>query len=342
MSERRNQHVALAVTICLLTATLAISKPAAVAADGKTAGLTTVSLVITGQQGPVATIFYYGIEQGIFKKHGIDLKISAPTNASTTTDVVYVAKGQYDMGNVGGPASMLYRQKYGGDVVIFYGYIQNNVKCLVVGVNSGINSVKDLKGKKIGFASNTPFADMVAYLKSKGLEESDYTLVPLSNSAVNSSYISDKIDAALSFDVNIPIFNDAGKQSKAFCERDDGFNYQQVDIATTQAYINAHRSVVANFAAALAETTKLAKANSIDAAGAVYRANPAQKPIGPQVPVQQFQYVLKSYKTANDGGHDFGWMSPKDWVETQNQALRFFDLKPGLDFKSGWTNEFVH
>jgi len=306
------------------------------------APLTAVSLVITGQQGPVATIFYYGIEQGIFKKHGIDLTVSAPTNASTTTDVVYVARGQYDMGNVGGPASMLYRQKYGGDVVIFYGYIQNNVKCLVVGQTSGINSVKDLKGKKIRFASNTPYADMVAYLKSKGLSDSDYTLVPLSNSAVNSSYISGKVDAALSFDVNIPIFDDAGKLSKGFCERDDGFNYQQVDIATTQSYINAHRSVVANFAAALAETTQRAKTNETDAAGAVYRANPAQKPLGAAVPVQQFQYVLKSYKTSNDAGHGYGWMSPKDWIETQDQALKFFDLQPGLDFKTGWTDEFVH
>ena len=330
------------LTVCALAAILALFSAAAVAADVAPPGLTTVSLVITGQQGPVATIFYYGIEQGIFKKHGIDLKISAPTNASTTTDVVYVAKGQYDMGNVGGPASMLYKQKYGGDVVIFYGYIQNNVKCLVVGQNSGINAVKDLKGKKVGFASNTPFADMVAYLKSKGLGDSDYTLVPLSNAAVNSSYVSGKIDAALSFDVNIPIFNDAGKQSKAFCERDDGFNYQQVDIAATQSYIKAHRSIVANFAAALAETTESAKNHAGDAAGAVYRANPAQKPIGANVPVQQFAYVLKSYKTPNDAGHGYGWMSPKDWAETQYQAIKFFDLTPGLDFKSGWTNEFVH
>ena len=324
---------------CVLSLAFALFRGVAGGAD---APLTPVSLVITGQQGPVATVFYYGIEQGIFKKHGIDLKISAPTNASTTTDVVYVAKGQYDMGNVGGPASMLYKQKFGGDVVIFYGYIQNNVKCLVVGQNSGINAVKDLKGKKIGFASNTPFADMVAYLKSKGLTEADYTLVPLSNAAVNSSYVSGKIDAALSFDVNIPIFNDAGKPSKAFCERDDGFNYQQVDIATTQSYINAHRSVVANFAAALAETTEMARTHVADASGAVYRANPAQKPIGADVPAKQFAYVLKSYKTPNGAGHGYGWMSPKDWAETEYQAIKFFDLTPGLDFKSGWTNEFVH
>jgi len=326
----------------MLTATVAVFSGAAVAAGDSPPALAPVSLVITGQQGPVATIFYYGIEQGIFKKHGIDLKISAPTNASTTTDVVYVARGEYDMGNVGGPAAMLYREKYGGDVVIFYGYIQNNVKCLVVGENSGINSVKDLKDKKIGFASNSPYADMVAYLKSKGLEEADYTLVPLANSAVNSSYISGKIDAALSFDVNVPIFNNAGKPSKAFCERFDGFNYQQVDIATTQAFIKTHRDVVANFAASLAETTELAKTNPGAAAGAVYRANPAQKPLGPEVPAQQFQYALSSYKTPNDAGHGFGWMSPKDWAETQNNAVKYFGLKPGLDFKTGWTDEFVH
>lgn len=309
--------------------------------DSQTPTPTPVSLVITGQQGAVATVFYYAIEQGIFKRHGIDLKISAPTNASTTSDVVYVAQGQYDMGAVGGPAAMVYRQKYGGDVVVFYGYIQNNPRCLVVGQDSGINSIGGLKGKKIGAPSNSPDADIAAYLSRKGLGPDDYTLVPLSNSAVNSAFISGKVDAIVSYDENMPIFNDAGKKSKAFCLRYDGLNYQQVDIATTQTFIKTHRGVVSAFAAALTEAIDAAKADPGQASGAVYRANLAQKPLGAEVPAQQFHYVVSYYKTPNDAGHGYGWMSPKDWSETQDVAVKFFGLEPGLNFSSGWTDEFV-
>jgi len=314
---------------------------AAVAADS-TGAPVPVTLLLAGQQGAVSTALFYGVERGIFRKHGIDLTISAPTGASTTSNVTSIADGQYDMGTMGGPAAMVYRQKYGGDVVIFYGYIQNNPKCIVVGRDSGINAVKDLKGKTIAFASNSPYSDLVTFLQNNGLGPKDYRLVPLSNSAVNAAYVSGQVDAALSYDENMPIFNDHGRLSRTFCERFGGLNYQQTDIGATETYIKAHRDVVREFAAALTETIQAAQANPADASGAVYRANPAQKPTGPEVAAQQFAYVLDYFKTKNDAGHAYGWMSAQDWAQTQAIAERFFELKPGLDFRTGWTNEFVH
>jgi NitT/TauT family transport system substrate-binding protein len=327
--------------VALLAALCMAFGGAAFAADDLAPAAAPVTLLLAGQQGAVSTALFYGIEQGIFKKHGIDLKITAPTGASTTSNVTAVESGKYDMGTMGAPAALVYRQKYGGDVVIFYGFVQNNPKCIVVGQNSGINSVKDLKGKKIAFASNSPYSDLITFLQQSGLGPNDYTLVPLSNSAVNALYISGQVDAALSYDENMPIFNDRGKPSKAFCERFGGLNYQQTDIGTTQAFISAHRDVVARFADALTETIEASRANPSEAAGAVYRAYPAQKPVGPQVGLQQFQYVLDYFKTKNDGGHGYGWMSAKDWAETQAIAIKFFGLKPGLDFRTGWTDEFV-
>jgi hypothetical protein len=70
------------------------------APDGK---LQTVTVVIPGQQGGQDDILWYGLQQGIFRKYGIDLKIAAPSSASSTIDVTYLQENKYDVGMVGAP-----------------------------------------------------------------------------------------------------------------------------------------------------------------------------------------------------------------------------------------------
>lgn len=72
---------------------------------------------------------------------------------------------------------------------------------IVVGKNSGITSIKDLKGKKIAYTSNTSSQYMVLkVLKKAGLTTSDVKLVDMSQSAAAVAFAKGKIDAWANWD----------------------------------------------------------------------------------------------------------------------------------------------
>jgi NitT/TauT family transport system substrate-binding protein len=304
--------------------------------------LTNVSLVLPGQAGAAATIVYYGQQAGIFKKYGINLAISSPSSGSVTTNITYVQQGKYNIGVVDGPDALLTRQKDGGDVTVFYGYLQNNANCIMVPQNSSITSAAQLAGKTIAVPSTTNEGSIKGYLAASGVPASKTDFVALNFAALNASYISGKVDAAVSWAYNEPVFAAAGKPSRTLCPSDSGINYPLDDFVASAAWMKSHASVVRDFADAVTASIQSAIAHPDTAAVAAYKAEPAQKPKGADVPVQELNYITsKLLKTPNTQSMGYGWMSAKDWNITQQTAEKYFGLASGMNNTAVWTNAYL-
>src|ERR1700733_5888403 len=59
--------------------------------------LPTVTLLLSYPSGWESPI-WYGQEQGIFKKDGINLQISAPSGAEAASDITFLSQAKYDAG----------------------------------------------------------------------------------------------------------------------------------------------------------------------------------------------------------------------------------------------------
>ncbi len=97
----------------------------------------------------------YGIDQGIFEEHGLDVTIETAQGGAAMLPAV--STGQYDFG-VGNPLSVLTAATQGVDVRIVSGYSfswdeGDDANAVVVRADDGIESWTDLEGKTV--ATNT-------------------------------------------------------------------------------------------------------------------------------------------------------------------------------------------
>jgi NitT/TauT family transport system substrate-binding protein len=139
-----------------------------------------------------------GDELGIFKKHGLDLKIVELQGGSKMAQAV--AAGSVDIGD-GAGSEMAFIAK--GAPMIAVCETTGPAPFLSVGVpwDSPIKSVDELKGKKIGVSNSGSFSDWSArqLARKKGWGENGVTTVAIGNgvAAVGAALKTHQIDAMI-------------------------------------------------------------------------------------------------------------------------------------------------
>lgn len=153
-------------------------------------------------QSASALSSYVAEDQGIFKKHGLDVTIKPTPNS--TYMMTNLIDGNYDIASSAFDNFIAYNEgqtsaktKSKSDLVVFMGVTTQNLPVLVTG---DIKSLADLKGKPVGVdAPNTAFA-FVLYkiLEQNGLKMSDYKIVPVGGTSERWDAIkAGKINAAI-------------------------------------------------------------------------------------------------------------------------------------------------
>ncbi len=107
-------------------------------------------------------------QSGAWAKHGLDVDYNWQISKSEAHSAV--EKGEVEF--VGGNHISTYGKRARGDHWVYLGQTQNSVQCkLVVRPGSDINSVQDLRGKRIGTRGSHPGLNDWLFLKQRGLDE---------------------------------------------------------------------------------------------------------------------------------------------------------------------------
>jgi taurine transport system substrate-binding protein len=161
------------------------------------------------QTGDINTLTMFAQETQLFDKYKLKVQLvpfpagpaMLPALAASQVDVAWMGEFPIVTGYSNGmPIEMVFIDRVN----------TTNVR-LVASPTSGINSLQDLKGKKIAVSlGSTSHHHIARALKMAGLEQKDVTLVNLQPGNMPAAYAAGQIDAAFTWEPNISIIEKAG------------------------------------------------------------------------------------------------------------------------------------
>lgn len=164
-------------------------------------------------------------QQGFFKEQNLDVELVGP--ADPTDPPKWVAAGKADIGITYQPEFMQQVDR-GLPLMRIGSLIDKPLDCIVALKGNGINTIKDLKGKRIGSGTGGTSAIMLkTMLKNNGLSINDIELINVKYS-LTQALLSHKVDAVTGMMRNfeIPQIESKGQNIIAFLPEDNGIpNY---------------------------------------------------------------------------------------------------------------------
>ncbi len=187
--------------------------------------------------------YYVAKELGYYKEAGIEVEIKEFNFQTDLTSVVQNREADFAVGR----SSLLIEKINGKDVVALGAIFQESPLMLLVTQESHINSLNDLKNKRImltGDAKNT--ASIMAMLSSKGIMQQDIQILP--HSFELNDLLHNKTDAMASYVSNEPIvMSDKGIGYKIFDPKDYGFHFYDDILFSSSAFIKKNPHLTKDF-----------------------------------------------------------------------------------------------
>jgi len=185
--------------------------------------------------------FYAAKEMGYYKDIGLDVSFKEyHDNIDIVQDVL---DGKSDFGI---SSSALIRDKLKGkDVVLIASYFKQNV--LALAVREGINSLEDLKGKKImALPYEIDHTSLGAMLQENGIKREDYTLVVHDFNV--DKFINSEVDAMSIFITNQPyLLEEANKKFHIFNPSQYGLFSYDLELFSSKKFIQRYPQLTQDF-----------------------------------------------------------------------------------------------
>ena len=290
--------------------------------------------------------FVYGKDKGFYKDAGINLDIRSGNGSGSAHRLVANGDSQFAYGSCGSMVNLASK----GAALISVGVIDAlGTDAVLVRPDTGVKTVKDLKGKKILTTANAgvnTFFPIV--LKTGGLAESDVTLVNVAEGALVSSYLQGAGDTVGMLggldDKPAEIKAAGGPPPVGLAYSDYGVHQVGYCIVTTKDMVKNKADLVKRFMQATiksyAETAKnpdAAIAAMADVVGGTMADDKGKEQARAVLDVTLSVLISPANKEKK-----IGLNVPSDWDDMIALMKQYNDLDPKADAKSFYTNDFVN
>lgn len=206
-----------------------------------------------GDKAPV----YVGIQEGFFKQVGIEVKIAS--GRGSTDAITKMATGQSDIGSADIGALMAAKAQDSVPVSAVYAYFTQAPHAFFTLADSGINSIKDIAGKKVAtspFTSSNAFLPLV--LAENGLAEDAVKLTKADPGALSPMLMTGNADAVIAWVTNTALYEkqatEVGKSVKVLPWSDSGLSLYSSSIVASDKFLKQRPDVAKRFIEALAKS----------------------------------------------------------------------------------------
>ena len=283
--------------------------------------------------------FHLAVKKGWYAKQGLNVQLEDGNGSVSTVQIV--GNGDYDLGHAS-LATMAIARSKGLQVKAVAGFIRQNDIGLMIGKDTGVNSPKDLKGKKLTFTAGsleTPFLDR--FISAGGLTRDDLELTNVDAANKGTLYMSGRVDGAFSSAPFMqPIF-DRQRPTKTIKFSDYGLEFPSFGLFATEATIAAKRDQIRKFASVTAGAWQyILNGHESEGVQAIMEARPQAK-LDAQVLLDQIKILRGLVSTPATAGKPMGIMAEADWakaIDTLQQGKLMGHVEaPGAYY----TNEFI-
>src|SRR5437762_4617790 len=224
---------------------LAVGAGLAVSASGASAQqkLTfTLNWVAGGDHAP----YFYAQKMGLYKQAGIDIDFETGRGSAASAQRVGAGTSQLGLSDMAGV--LLFRGK-GLDLVGLMNVYANSPQGLYWLKSSGIKSVKDLAGKKIGNPAGDGARTMwPALAKASGIDPNSVTWVNIDANSKLSALKAKTVDATTSFfNLHHVFARELGADMVFLAWKDAGVNLYGNSIIANGAWLKANRDKAKQF-----------------------------------------------------------------------------------------------
>lgn len=288
--------------------------------------------------GPHAGL-HLAVAKGWFKEVGLDVEVQDGRGSINTVQLV--GAGQIDFGwaQLG---VMAMGREAGLDVTSVAGFMRRGDLAVIVDAQAGIQSAKDLKGRKlVTFTGSTwnPFID--SFLKSAGLTRADVTIINVDPTGMFANYIARQSDGILTLGpFGVPIVN-PHRESRQVVAADYGITFPSHGVVVREEMISKRPQTVQRFVQVLARSWQhILAGNEGEGVDAVIAARPGAK-LDRNVLLGQINMYKEFVNTPNTRGRPLGWQSERDWEEAIKTLEAAGVVKPGKKPAQFFTNQFI-
>lgn len=279
--------------------------------------------------------FAAALGEGYYKAAGLDVTIVQGNGSGNTAQLVASGRSQLAYADAVAVAQLIAK---GAPMKVVSTIYQSNPNAVNALKKSGIKSIADLKGKKIGVPAGGSQGPMLPLLlQANGLKESDMTLMNMPVAAMVPSLLQGQVDAILgSSDAYQIQLEMQGAELVNFAFADNGVPTVATSIFASNDFIKQNPDVLKKFIAASLKGWTFALANPA-------KSIEHLKAIFPDVNVKLATAELAAITPLFCSGDAkyIGKAEDAHWARTQKLLSEVKLLPEGQDPKNYYTNAFL-
>lgn len=241
--------------------------------SGSSGDLDQVTVQLQLAENGTFSPFWYGVEEGIYADHGIDLTIEPGISSQAATDAV--VRGDADFSSSSFPSVVL-NQATGNPIVGIAEFVRGGNQGLLVGADSGISSWSDLSGKSVIVttgSSQKPLYD--AALEAASVDPGSVEVVNVNQSVINQTFASGEADAVLTlFPFSEPQVSKS-REIEALAFEEAGLEMPGFFLISNEDFVAENPDLTQRFVDATLQSWAAAYENRGDAVAAMLEENPA-------------------------------------------------------------------
>ena len=250
-------------------------------------------------------------EKGWFAREGLEVDIQDGTGSLNTIQLV--GSGRVDVGQVQLGVMAIAREK-GVPIKSFAGFVRKSDLGVIVPRDSGMKTVKDLKGKKLLCFAASPWAPFIDnFLAKGGLDRSTVEISMVPPATMAAVYMSNGADGILTVEpFGLPIV-EKNRPSISIRLADYGINFPSYGLIATEETIAKRRDGLAKLVKVQIETWEyIWNGHEDEAVDALIKARSTIK-LDRDVVRGQLEINRGLFETEHTKGKRIGWQSDKDW-----------------------------
>jgi len=282
--------------------------------------------------------YFVATEKGWFKEENLDVNIIPGKGSGDVVKKIDVGSAEFGIVDTG---VAIVARAQGANVKVVSMLFDKSPYCMWMWKDSGINSPKDLVGKKIGAppgdAQRTIFP---ALASANGFDPNSVTFVNIGAEAKQSALASKQVDVVFDFYSGAPFYYKAIGQDKVkhMMFADWGVDVYSNAIMVTDKYAKENGALIKRFVKASLRGWEFTLKNPEEAIEimAKYRTE-----IDKPVMVANLKLIIDLFRTTRYQQNGIGWVDDKKMADSIKIIAQYRDLKVDMKPADMYTNEFL-